>query len=306
MFRKILSTIFARTLLAGLTFLLAIITSRYLGPEGKGDVSLFVLNLTIVQLVNNFVGGSYIVYLMSRKNFMQLVILSYAWALLSAITVPYGLFCFNLLDSNQIIPLIIISLLFSLFSINTMVFIGKEEMDNYNFVSLLQTAGVILGFVFYLEYFEIINITSYIHAMYLSTGISFAISFALIIKHFDNISFENILETFRETIQKGFFVQIANTAQLLSYRLSFYILDHFHLYGRKEVGIYSVAVSVSEAVWLIAQSISLVLYGRISNANDIHYSRRLTISLIKIVFVTTFACTVALLGFPSSFFVFIF
>ena len=306
MFKKIISTIFARGLLAGLTLVLAIITSRYLGASGKGDVSLFVLNLTIVQLVNNFVGGSYLVYLIPRKNFMQLFILAYAWAFISAVTVPLGLFALHLIDPGQVIHLIIISFVFSLFAVNTMVFIAKEEMGKYNITSLLQVSALIIAFVFFLEKFGIKNVTSYINAMYFSVGIAFVVSFALIIKYLDKISFENIGTTFNETIKKGFTLQIASTAQLLSNRLSFYVLDHFYADGRKEVGIYSVAVSVSEALWLISQSASLVLYGRISNANDIRYSRRLTISLIKIVFAVTFVCTGILLCFPSAFFIFIF
>ncbi len=306
MFKKIISTIFFRALLAGLTFLLAIVTSRYLGPAGKGDVSLFVLNLTIVQLVNNFVGGSYIVYLVPRRNFMHLLFLSYGWALVSAVAVPLGLSFFNLLDNGQVIPLMIIAFLFSLFSVNTMVFIGKEEIGKYNIISLLQVAVLLIVFVFSLKLFGIQSVISYINAMYCSTALAFVSSFALIAKYMTRLSLVNIGETFRETIQSGFLIQLASTAQLLSYRLSFYILDHFHIYGRKEVGIYSVAVSVSEALWLISQSVSLVLYGRISNTNDIHYSRKVTVSLIKIVFVATFACTGLLLCFPSSLYEFIF
>src|ERR1035437_8863598 len=112
MFRKIISTIFIRGLLAGLNFILAIITARYLGPVGKGDVSLFMLNLTIVQLVNCFIGGPYLVYLVPRKNIMQLFLLSYTWSLITAIIIPFILFFLKLLDGGQIIHLIIISLCF--------------------------------------------------------------------------------------------------------------------------------------------------------------------------------------------------
>jgi O-antigen/teichoic acid export membrane protein len=142
--------------------------------------------------------------------------------------------------------------------------------------------------------------------MYFSSGIAFALSFSLVIKYFEKISFKNIGATFYEAIRKGFIVQTGNIAQMFNYRLSFYILDHFHIGGRKEVGIYSVAVSAAEALWLISQSVSLVLYGRISNSNDIRHSRKLTIALIKIVFIITVFCTGILLCLPSSLFVFVF
>ncbi len=285
MFRKIISTIFVRTLLAGLNFLLAILTARYLGPAGKGDVSLFMLNLAIVQLVNNFVGGPYLVYMVPRKNITQLVLLSYAWSFITAVIIPFVLFLFKLLDGGQIIHLIIISFMYSLFAVNTMVFIGKEVIGRYNISSLLQTIVLIIVFIFYLKNLGIINISSYINAMYFSTGIAFAVSFTFLTKYFEKIVLKNIVEIFYEAIRKGFIVQSGNIAQMFNYRLSFYILDHFHSGGRKEVGVYSVAVSVAEALWLISQSVSLVLYGRISNSNDILHSRKLTIALVKIVFI---------------------
>ena len=112
MFRKIISTIFARVLLAGLAFFLSILTTQYLGPHGRGDVSLFVLNLAIVQLLNNFIGGSYLVYLIPRRNFMQLFILSYAWSLMVSVVVPVVLVFFDLLDKGQFIHLVIISIIY--------------------------------------------------------------------------------------------------------------------------------------------------------------------------------------------------
>lgn len=306
MFRKIISTIFARALLAGLTFFLAVITTQYLGPQGKGDVSLFVLNLAIVQLVNNFIGGSYLVYLIPRRNFMHLFILSYAWSLIVSVTVPVVLVSFDLLDKGQFIHLVIISMIYSLFSVNAILLMGKEEIGKYNISYLLQSVILISVFVLYMENFEIKNVSSYINALYFSSAAAFIISFIFVLKYLERISFSSIFQTFSETFRNGFIVQTGNIAQLFNYRMSFYILDNFYTGGRKDVGIYSIAISVAEAVWLISQSVAIILYARISNSNDLAYSRKLTVSLIKIVFICTFFCAGILLSFPSSLFIFVF
>lgn len=306
MFRKIISTIFIRTLLAGLNFLLAILTTQYLGPEGKGDVSLFVLNLTIVQLANNFAGGPYLVYLVPRKNIMHLLLPSYAWALLSSVLIPVSLFFFNLSGKENLIHLVIISFMFSVMSINTMIMTGKEKVNKYNITSLIQVAILISAFFLYIDYFGIRNLSSYINALYFSSAIALAASFVFIISYFEKISFPDMLKTFYEVLRSGLMVQAANIAQLFNYRLSFYFLDHFHEDGRKEVGIYSVAVSVAEALWLVSQSVALVLYSRISNLDDIQHSRKLTIALIKIVFIGTVFLTGILLCVPPAVFDFIF
>ena len=306
MFRKIISTVFIRAFLAGLSFFLAILTTQYLGPAGKGDVSLFVLNLTIVQLVCNFVGGPYIVYLVPRKNIMHLLLLSYAWALAASVLIPIILLSLNLLEQESFFHLIFISIIFSFISINTQVMIGKEEVNKYNITSLIQAVVLMVAFFIYIEIFKIRNLSSYINAMYFSCITAIVVSFILIGKYFDKISLTGILKTLEEALKKGVVLQAGSIAQMFNYRLSFYILDHFHSGGRKEVGIYSVAVSVAEALWLIAQSVSLVLYARISNSEDIVQSQRLTVALIKIVSICTLLSTAVLFCVPQSVFTFVF
>ncbi len=306
MIKKIISTILIRGVLACLNFFLAILTTQYLGPEGKGDVSLFVLNLTIVQLVNNFVGGPYLVYLVPRKNSMHLLLLSYAWSLITSVAIPLMLLIFHLADVGNFFHLVLLSVIFSFISINTMIMVGKEEVNKYNITSLTQTLVLITAFFIYVESFGIKNLSSYINAMYFSGLVAATVSLIFIIKHFKKISFTGIVETFTETLKKGFVLQAGAIAQMFNYRLSFYILDQFHEGGRKEVGIYSVAVSLAEALWLVSQSVALVLYSRISNSDDVQHSRKLTVALIKIVFLCTIICTGILLCLPSGLFTFVF
>jgi O-antigen/teichoic acid export membrane protein len=187
-----------------------------------------------------------------------------------------------------------------------MIMMGKEEVGKYNITSLLQVFVLMICFMVFLVVFKMRDLSSYVNALSIASAIAFGMSFIFIIKYFEKISFRNISGTFYETIKKGFVVQAGNISQMFNYRLSFYILDKFHTGGRQEVGIYSVAVSVAEALWLISQSVSLVLYSKISNTNDIVYSRKLTIALIKIVFVITILCAGILLCFPASIFVFVF
>ncbi|MBI3502053.1 MAG: polysaccharide biosynthesis C-terminal domain-containing protein [Bacteroidetes bacterium] len=306
MIKKIISTIFFRGIIAGLNFFLAILTTQYLGPKGKGDVSLFALNLTIVQLVSNFIGGPFLVYLVPRKNSMQLLLISYVWAVIISFIVPVILLNFSLLEKENFLQLVIISIIFSFVSINTQIMTGKEEINKYNFTSLIQVLVLIAAFLFYIEFYGMKNLSSYIHALYFSTATAFVVSLFFILKYFEKISLQNILETFSEAIKKGFVLQSSAIAHMFNARLSFYFLDHFHSGGREEVGIYSVAVSIAEAVWLIAQSVSLVLYSRIVNLSDIVKSRQLTVALIKIVFVCTIIFTFILLVLPSSLFAFVF
>jgi O-antigen/teichoic acid export membrane protein len=220
--------------------------------------------------------------------------------------IPGILLLLDLQGIDSLFHLIVISFLLSLMSIHLFALTGKEEINKYNLTSLFQVAILLVSFVIYLEIFKERSVISYIKAMYISVVASLILSFLFIGRYFEKPSFVKIGETFYDAIKKGLLLQTGAIAQMLNYRLSFYLLDKLYEEGRKEVGIYSVTIAVAEALWLISQSVSLVLYSRISNTNDIIYSRKLTVALVKSVVVITILCMGILLCLPSSLFVFVF
>ena len=57
-----------------------------------------------------------------------------------------------------------------------------------------------------------------------------------------------------EMLKLGFWTQIANLTQLLTYRLNYYLIEGF--VGRKSLGLYELGTRISEAVWIFPKSIS--------------------------------------------------
>lgn len=57
MIRKILGTITTRAVTAALTLVIVLVNSYVLGAEKVGTISLILLAVTLIQLLNNFVGG---------------------------------------------------------------------------------------------------------------------------------------------------------------------------------------------------------------------------------------------------------
>jgi O-antigen/teichoic acid export membrane protein len=105
-------------------------------------------------------------------------------------------------------------------------------------------------------------------------------------------------------IRFGLLNQVAHITQILSFRLSFYVLDHYH--GEEAVGVFSNGISLAESIWMISKSISLVQYARISNTENRSEAAQLTARLIKFSVVASLFILLPLLLLPSSFYVFIF
>ncbi len=303
MFKKIISTFSTRLLASVFSFLIIILSTKFLGAEGRGEISILLLGITIITMVSNIFGGTALIYLLPRFDFFKLFVPAITWSVLCSVVFSFVLRNLNLIPPGSTIDILILSLLASLTSANVSLLTGKEKINEQNMVNLVQIA--ILIFVLSLEiYSGNRNVTSYIHALYISYGVSFILSIYFLKDDIKIASLENLLPVLRQILKYGFYVQFAMLVQTLNYRFSFYMLDHTS--GKSAVGIYSVAVALADACWLVARSIALVQYARIANTTNPDYAKLLTLRLAKFSFSATTLIVVLLILFPASFYEFVF
>jgi O-antigen/teichoic acid export membrane protein len=307
LFGKILYTFGARALAAVINLLIAIILSQYLGPAGKGIQSLIITTITFVLVFANLVGGATLVYLVPRHAPSLLIIPSYLWTILISIFSYIILLIFPVVDESLIIHICALSILNSFVSINTSILIGKEKISTSNLISLIQPVILIISLLVFFTIKDGHGIMDYIYSLYFSFGLTVFVSFAYYIKHCGNIRFYNLKEYRRiaaDMVRFGILNQVAHITQMLSFRLSYYVLDHYH--GEAAVGVYSNGISLAESIWLIAKSISMVQYARIANSDNRVEAARLTVRLIKFSVIASLIILLPLVLLPSSFYVFIF
>jgi O-antigen/teichoic acid export membrane protein len=201
----------------------------------------------------------------------------------------------------------ILAALNSFTAIHTSILIGKERIKLANFVALLQPLIIICALAVFFFLLEWKSIWAYIFALYISFCISLVISYIITIRVLGNVrvkSFAEYTQVMGEMFRYGFYNQAAHITQMLSFRVSYYILDSYH--GEAAVGVYSNGISIAESVWLIAKSISLVQYARISNTDDRKYAQRLTVQLSKVSMLISIVILIPLILLPSGFYSLIF
>lgn len=307
MVSKIINTFGTRTATAILNLLIAIVISQYLGAVGKGSQGLIVTTIAFILVFSNIIGGATLVYLTPRYPVSGLMLPSYLWSLLIGGISYIFLSIVPLVETRYILDICLLSVLNSFMTINSSLLIGKEKISSSNFVNLLVPLITIIVLLVILTGFQEKSIRSYIMALYAAYGLSFLISAAYIRKFFGRFSktggdiFRNVI---KDLFRFGFLNQIAHITQMMSFRLSYYLLDYFH--GEATVGIYSNAISISESIWLISKSISLVQYSRIANTDDKAYAASITVKLLKASFIVSALLLLPLLLLPVSFYVFIF
>ena len=304
MFNKILHTFVTRFLVSLLNFFIVIITARYLGASVRGSIALLMLSVTIINIVNNIIGGSALVYLVPRNNLFRLLVPSYVWAVFSSIFISLLFYFLKLVELKYLSDLMIISFLSSAGAIQINVLLGKERVKLNNWISLLQTFLLLASLIVIVFIAGENSFSSYLFSLYIGFGMTFIISSLLVIKYIEYSPLGNISDLMKQFIRFGFQIQLAYVLQLMNYRFSCYLLDN--LYGKSEVGIYSIGISVAEAVWLISRSIAMVQYAKISNTQEKHVSRKLSLSLVKLSFVGTLLLLIPFILFPKDGFAFIF
>lgn len=304
MFRDIVSTFGTKLLSAVLSFVVIVFTTQYLGAAGRGTISILITSITIIFLINNFVGGGTLVYLVPRHNLLQLLIPSYFWAVVLC-TITYTVFSLtHIVPADLITDICLLSFIISIFSINLMVFLGKQNIRANNVISLLQIFIHVTVIAFCFIGIDNATISSFILSLYISYIIAGFLSFILLKKYFTLAGLKNSIGVIKELLRNGFWAQCANLSQFFNYRLSYYLLNFFA--GAAFVGVYSVGVSLSEAIWLISNSIALVLYSKISNTKGIEYSREITIILARVSLSATILAVILLVGLPSYVYTFVF
>ena len=308
MTEKILGTFLNRLLTTVIMFAVIIINTNQFGPEGTGTIAIVILGLTLLQVLSNFVGGSTLVYLTPQRDNLQLLLLSYAWTLVSTSVGVCLLDGFNLVPHEYILFTFVTSIILNVYFIHLGIIQGKENIKLFNLLQLTQAVLliVLLGATLFVHHHLgwSIHIRLYLRLYLISYLVPCIISCFYIRRKVHFHDYNGIWNLFGEMVKLGCWTQLANLAQLLTYRTNYFLIQRF--INDKALGIYDLGNKISEAVLIIPKSICVVEYARISNCQEEEYTKRLTLSLLKLVLVVILIAVLTLWLLPASFFGFIF
>ncbi len=297
MIRKILHTIFTKFSSAGLGFLTIILISQILGVEAKGEQAIMVYNINLLLMLFTLIGNSTLIYLVPRKDFSNLIIPSFLWIGVTAGIV--ALFFPNVC--------VLIAVLAAISEINQFILLGKQKVAQANVLKLLYPL-VSFSYILVLWFFDsFTKVEDFITAMLIAYIVSLFYGIFALKDEYRNIkrlSTKELKADFKNLFKLGFTKQIGYIAQSMNYRLCFYILGFYC--GERLVGIYSNAVSLSEAVMLFGSSLALVQYSSLSNNDNDKTSKQFSWKMSKINGLFTAFALLVLCLLPQNVYTFIF
>lgn len=308
MFGKILNTFGTKIVVAFVNLAIAILISQVLGDSGKGLQSLVLTNISFILIFSEIVCGASLVFLTSRHSFSKLWLPSVLWALLVAAVMGVLMCVLNMgLDPVLALHTAVLSFVSSFASINFRILIGKEEVRKANYNTLLQPVALVTTLAVYYLVLGRRDIYGYVVGLYVAYVSSAILGVCQLWQEYKLLRLYALREyrdVLRALFKYGFLNQTGHFVQFFNLRLSYYLLNAY--VDTAQVGVYSNAVSLAEALWIISNSIALVQYARISNSTDKAYNQRLTLDLAKLCFAVALPAVLVLSVLPSSFYVFVF
>lgn len=303
---KILSTVFSKLLTAGIGFIVVILTARMLGASVRGDIALLLLDISIIGLFQGVFNGSALIYLTPKFQFTKLFFLTNLCSLILASILPFIMVVCQILEANQLIPIIVLSALQGLLTTSQSLLLGKDRIQLFNLSEIIKSSVLLLALLIFFGSINAISFTSVMYSYGISYIIPFLITLIQLTPYFGTSNTQN--DEHRSMIKSffkyGFEIQVNNISHMINYRFCFYIIEKWK--GKDALGIFSIALALCEVVWIIAKSIATFQYSKIVNSTDAEKQRILTIQSLQLSFVATVPPLLILIFLPNSVFTFVF
>jgi len=293
----VVKTFVSRFLILILSFGLVIFSTNMWGSEGKGTISIVIANAAIVSFFSSIFAGSSTSYFASKFKTEQILVYSYIWSVMMGILIPV-IFSFADIQAEYLIHLIGISVFSALLSVNINLFIGKQNIKLFNVYTILQQFVHIVFIGFFIYILQLKDVSVYFEAQICCLAFLFLMSFFQVIRKckISDISFSK--KVFKSMFEYGWKTQLSAFVQFLNYRLSFYFLEHFE--GIGSVGVFSIGITFSEAIWTITRSIAVVLYSDVVNSKSKEESMLKTKSSLKLSSILMVVFLLGIIIIPGS------
>lgn len=300
MIKQIISVFFAKSSVAILNLIILLVGTKQLGGDVWGQISLFVLNLSIIHTFSEMFTGTSLVYFITKQPLRKLYTAGLLWSIFCATIISLIFYFLQNLSGELTLSTFVLSLLLSVNAYHQVILLAKEKVKLYNYLLVLQPLLLLFCLIILINVCNNNSLSSYLVALYFSLSFSLIVSIFFILKlPTTNTTVSNTIKLV-DAFKNGFINQLGNLAHTLSNRFNFYLLGSTLL-----VGVYASATSLIESLWIIGGSISPIVLTRVAN-HPIHPNNaRTTLVLSKFSFIISAVCVLLLYFLPTQVFEFV-
>lgn len=295
LFKKFSLSITARGIVAIINFLILIVSSRYLGVETRGQISLIILNIANVQMISEVFTGYALVHFIPKYALKRIFVAGLVWILMVVSTGGVLLYYLNYLIPHYEWHFVVSCFLVILNTFCMVIILGKENIRLYNWLSIFQPLLLLIILLFNIFVEKNYLLDAYFDGLFYSFGFVLILSLFSVVNYIKKES-QKLFEL-KKILSNGFLSQWSVWMHLLSNRFSFYILSSIEL---QWLGVYSTATSLIESVFVIYSGISAVVLSYVSNEKDNERSLNITIKAAAGSFLITLMALIVILLIPEE------
>jgi O-antigen/teichoic acid export membrane protein len=299
-----LSTFISQLLRTALAAVFVVLCSRWMGPEGRGELGLILFWAGLLATGNDYVGGSNLANALQRHSMASVFPVSIVWSVVVILSGFVGLSYFFTSAlawkvSSLALPLLLLNIEYNVQQ-------GLALVRQRNRLQLLlEVLKLLLLLTFAFTTLSLsVSVSSVITSMVLAYAVVLILSTGLLNQEI-GLALKNRQWPPGELFTHGFWSQNGHLAQFLAYRLSLYTLT-FLLGNHSAAGIYANALLIADAIWIFANSFGTIAHVRILRSKNENFKADITLRYaIFALFGTVLACLfMAVL--PSGIFVWVF
>lgn len=278
MVKSILQSLFTKALVACINFCILIVSAKYLGVSSRGEISIFILNVSIIQAVSEIYTGYSLIHFLPKLDLRGVVTSGLAIIFISC-TIIYSLIVFLDQHIEEYFWLgYIVSILIVWNTFNCVILLGKEQFKLFNSLSIIQPLVLFSGILIFVLFKKTFTFEAYLFPLLMSFSLATLISSYNVLKKI-RLQTERNHESLKikPILFNGLLYQANFLMFIFCNRFSFYFLN-----TKADVGIYSSASMIMESVLIIANGITPILITKIANRKTLIHETLTTLSLAKL------------------------
>lgn len=299
-----------------------VLISRWMGAEGRGELSLILFAINMIMIANEFVGGSNLANLVATEPLNRLIPFSKIWALAVCIL---GCLIFYFISENLFRSVLAfgISLPLAWLTVQYNIYHGLQKVQTRNVLMLLlefsRLLAVILVVYFIASHLQSSGATK--ETDYFAAGEKLDINTILVIYAFtvlgvfiisSGILWQRLIGSvkgskvpLKSLITSGAWNQGGQLVQFLNYRLNLVLLTMF-LGEKFNAGIYSNALLIADTIWIFGNSFASIAHMRMLQSGNPVFRADVTLRYAVIAIIGTAIGCIFILAIPNSIYVAIF
>jgi O-antigen/teichoic acid export membrane protein len=287
-----------------LNFVQALLIARVLGSQGKGETAFIITTISFVLFFCNIFSGPSLVYILPRKHRADQYSIAFLWIICIVAIEFVFLRLVYPFAASYCMHLCILTFLQAIIALNQASLLAAKRVQRFNISMLSQLAAQLITFLFLFYILDKRNQGSIFVAIYAASIFTLVLSTLFNWGDLRRLSYRISKDTIYALLVNGIQYQAFEFLQFISLRFGFFFLMRFE--GKTSLGIYSIAVSVLEVVWLFPRSLGIIQYSNIANSNDNQYQAAITLNLLKLLLPLAGITLMLITFIPTSWYVFVF